>query len=232
MTLDEWLNAGKPINKVINCDCIEGMKYIEDNSIDLVLTDPPYGILNGLSSFGSGRGKSKAKPTQFKIQWDSIPRKECFVEIVRVSENQIIFGFNYFSDILPRPKGVLCWDKKKPKGTDYSEFELIWLSFRQRSMFIRYRWHGMLQHDMRNKEKRFHPTQKPVAVIRWLLEKFSKENNLILDPFMGSGTTAVAAKQLNRNFLGFEISEEYCKIIEKRLNALPERLDKFVMGKE
>ena len=85
----------------------------------------------------------------------------------------------------------------------------------------------MLQEDMKNKEVWVHPTQKPLPLIAWLLKKYSKENDIIIDPFMGSGTTAVACKQLNRSFLGFEISNEYCKIIEKRLKAVPERLDKF-----
>ena len=199
-------------------DCLEGMRKLDNDSVDLVLTDPPYGILNGMNNFTSGKGNSKAKPSKFNIDWDKAPDKIVFDECFRVSRNQIFFGFNYLSSMLPLPKGIICWDKLRPEGTDYSEFELIWSSFKHRCIFIRHRWHGMIRDNKEvEKEKICHPTQKPLEVIKQLLKNYTKEGNIVLDCFIGSGTTAVACKQLNRNFIGFEINKDYVNIANKRL---------------
>lgn len=213
------------INKIYNMDCLEGMKQMADNSVDLIVTDPPYGFLNGVSQFGGATPYSKnekgkpIKPTSFNpIDWDNKPDEKMMQHIFRISKNQIIFGFEHLSHILPQSRGVYCWDKKRPEGTSFSEFELIWTSFDQRAKFIRFLWNGMMRDSEEvEKHKTLHPTQKPLEVVKKLIINHSKEGDLICDPFMGSGTTAVACKQLNRNFIGFELSKEYCDIARERL---------------
>ena len=201
-------------------DCLQIMKEFPNKHFDLCLTDPPYGFLNGSKSFGSGKGKSMAKPRKFNIDWDKPIDKTYFEEIFRLSKNQIIFGFEHFNSLLPTSRGIYCWDKKRPQGTDYSEFELIWTSFNKRTEFIRYTWHGMIR---QGKDKIKHPTQKPEEIIKRLLEKHSNQSDLILDPFMGSGTTLVAAYKLGRKAVGIEISEAYCKIAVKRIKKETEQ---------
>lgn len=190
------------LNKVYCMDALEFLKQIPDKSVDLVLTDPPYGIEIA--------------------EWDKLPEKIVFDEIFRVSKNQIIFGGNYFN--LPHTESWICWDKtyKYNQGFDMSEFELIWTSFKHKSKFIRYTCCGNFrgfEHPRANynKKENEHPTQKPEEVIRWLLEKFSNENDLVLDCFMGSGTTAVVCKQLGRNFICGDNCQEYVNIANKRL---------------
>jgi site-specific DNA-methyltransferase (adenine-specific) len=208
----------KGINKVTCGDCLEVMKDMDDNSVDLVLTDPPYGIDVAKGEIFGGAGvTSNTKHT--KSDWDKFkPTKEYFNEMIRVSKNQVIFGGNYFTDYL-EPSGCwVTWDKRCGiLENNFADCELAWTSFNKPSKVIRYLWAGMLQKNMKVKEKRQHPTQKPLPVMKELVEMFSKKGDTILDPFLGSGTTAVACKELGRNFIGIEISKEYCKIAEDRL---------------
>ena len=202
--------------KIICGDCLEVMKQIPDDSIDLVLTDPPYGILNGKESVGGGNMcKVRKYPP---ISWDNKPSKELFKEIFRISKNQIIFGAEYFSDMLPQSKGWYIWYKNKPEGTNFASCELIWTSFNIPNRIIKFTWNGMIK-DKSNisKEEIYHITQKPQKVIRILLNNHSSKKDIVLDCFLGSGTTAVACKQLGRKCLGIEISPEYVKIAKKRL---------------
>lgn len=202
--------------KLILGDCLQELKKIPDNSIDLILTDPPYGILQGAKSIG---GVSATNVRTFSaITWDVKPSKELFKEMLRISKNQIIFGAEYFTDMLPQSKGWYIWYKNKPEGTTFADCELIYTSFNFPNKLIKFTWNGMIK-DKSNisKEKIYHPTQKPEKIIRILIKNHSKEGETILDPFMGSGTTAVACKQLNRNFIGIEISPEYFKIAQERL---------------
>lgn len=211
------------INKIYNIDCLEGLKQIEDKSIDLLLTDIPYGLKIGNMNFIKCRTGGVAERTDYSkhnVEWDNRTlNKEEVNELLRISKQQVIFGGNFIANHLPISRCWVVWDKKtEDKYTnDFSDCELIYTSFNKPSRMIRYLWNGMLQDNMKNKEKRVHPTQKPVAVVRTLLEWFSKENDLILDSFIGSGTTALACKQLKRNFIGFEINKEYCDITNKRL---------------
>jgi len=199
-------------NKIYCGDCLELMKEIPDKSIDLVLTDPPYGIVQNQTKMGGeGVAKNKIYP---KIKWDKKPQKIVFDNILRISKNQIIFGGNYFSDLLPISYGWYCWDKQRPKGTTFSEFELIWTSFEIRPQLLRYMWNGMLR---RGDDIIEHPTQKPEALISFLLNEHSLIGDLILDPFLGSGTTAVECKSLKRDFIGIEINPKYVEIARKRL---------------
>lgn len=206
------------LNKIYCEDCLEGLKKLPDNSIDLVLTDPPYGI--NIAKKGNVGGEKLAKVKDYgKSNWDDkIPEKEIFDEIFRISKNQIIFGGNYFLEHLKNTSCFIVWDKNNTGN--FADCELAWTSFKTSTRLFKYTWNGMLQGDMKNKEQRFHPTQKPLPLMKWILQNYSKENDIVLDPFMGSGTTAVACKELDRNFIGFEISQEYCDVAYKRLNKV------------
>jgi site-specific DNA-methyltransferase (adenine-specific) len=199
------------INKVIQGDCLEVMKEMPDKCVNLVLTDPPYGIGADKGIGGNNRGIRK----KYNDSWDILPRKEIFDEIFRVSKNQIIFGGNYMVEYLYNSSCWIVWDKNN--SGNFADCELAWTSFKGAVRKVKWTWNGMIQENMKNKEQRFHPTQKPVPVMKWILGKYSEENEIIFDPFLGSGTTAVAAKQLGRDFIGVEISEKYCEIARNRL---------------
>lgn len=203
-------------NKIYQGDCLELLKELEDNSVDLIITDPPYGI--NIASDGKVGGDNLGEAKDYgECDWDkSIPSAECFKEMFRVAKNLIIFGGNYMTEFLPPSSCWVVWDKDNTGN--FADCELAWTSFKKAVRKFKYRWNGMLQEEMGlYKDKREHPTQKPVALGRWLLEKFAKDGDLILDPFAGSGSFLVASKQKGFNFIGFEISEEYCKIARKRL---------------
>ena len=206
------------LNKIYCMDCLEGMKQIPDKSIDLILTDPPYGILNGISTLG-GPGTKNVKNKNYGVTlWDNKPDKKVINEFFRLSNNIICFGGEHLSDILPQSKGWIVWDKIIPDGMNFSQCELIWTSYKKPIKIIRHRWHGFLNDNkFIETEKRFHITQKPLELIYKLVKMYSDVGDLVVDPFMGSGTTAVACKQLGRDFIGFELCQEYVDIANKRL---------------
>lgn len=210
------------------------MTTLHSESVDLVLTDPPYGIgINEMNFVTGGRVKHRGPVafnsdfSQLDTSWDSSPiTEESISQIIRVSKNQIIFGGNFIADKLRPSRCWVIWDKKGSDKyqNDFADCELAWTSFDRPSRIIRYLWSGMLQEDMSNKEKRFHPTQKPVAVVSKIIEWFSKTGDTILDPFLGSGTTAIACAKLNRNCIGVEINPEYVEIAKTRLNLIQEQM--------
>lgn len=203
------------INKIHHGDCLELMKDIPDNYFDLIITDPPYGI--NIHDKNKTRSKLAKAKDYGKCEWDkSIPTKKCFDEMKRVSKNQIIFGGNYMTEFLPPSSCWLVWDKDNGNN-DFADCELAWASFSSAVRKFKYRWNGMLQENMSLKEKRHHPTQKPIALGRWILKKFAKDGDLIFDPFAGSGSFLVACKQKGFNFVGCEINKEYVDIANKRL---------------
>lgn len=217
--------------QIINADCIDILKQLPDKCIDLVLTDPPYGIgYDREASLISGKyiGTSVAIRGVYKMtDWDNkTPEKEYFDEMIRVSKNQIIFGGNYIANSLPNSRCWLVWDKKN--GTNrWADCELAWTSFDKVVKKYDYMWNGMLQEDMKNKEKRFHPTQKPVGLFERILNDYSKEGDLILDCFSGSGTTAVACHNLKRRFICIEKDKEYYEKSCERLKAVQAQLTLF-----
>lgn len=214
MTTDEFEN--RFVNKVICGDCLEVMKDWPDGCVDLMLTDPPYGINVNKMVLGLGGGIWR-KIDRRGGTWDQKSmspeqRDEC----LRIGQNQVIFGGNYFD--LPPSRCWFIWDKRvNLSSDDYADCEMAWTSFDKVTRIIRYLWRGMLQGNMANREIKYHPTQKPLPVMQWILERYSKPDELILDPFCGSGTTCVAAKRLGRRYIGIDISEEYCEITRQRL---------------
>ena len=202
------------INQVIQGDCLEVMKQMPDKCVDLVLTDPPYGIgadrtaaqRSGKRGFGKGAGTYAKYENE---DWDSkIPANNYFDEIKRVSKNWIIWGGNYFGYL--QDNGVLIWNKGN--SGNFKEGELAKVSKNLFKIF----YHSRADAYINMIDFKGHPTQKPLELMRWCLTLFP-EAKIILDPFLGSGTTAVAAKQLGRKFIGIEISEKYCEIARGRL---------------
>lgn len=200
--------------EVIQGDCLEVMKTFPDKSFDLVLTDPPYGI--GADKGVGGFGSSKTDK-HFKDDWDSkTPPSEVFTEILRVSKHAVIFGGQFFTDKLPPNGHWIVWDKKGNIDFDnpFGDCELAWTNLPRKSV----KKYTVIQQGFVAEERdRWHPTQKPVSLFKAIMMDYSEDEQTVLDPFMGSGTTLVAAKQLNRNAVGIEISPEYCEIARKRL---------------
>lgn len=221
------------INKIINADCMDILKQLPDKCIDLVLTDPPYGIDVSKSVYNVKAGQKRSKNSKAlngnykNADWDkSIPKKEIFEEIFRVSKNQIIFGGNYFVEFLHNSNCWIVWDKLN--GTnDFADCELAWTSFNSAVRKYEFLWKGMLQQNMKNKENRIHPTQKPADLFGMILRDYSKENDLILDCFSGSGTTAIACHNLKRRFICIEKDAEYWQASVKRLEEHQRQLSLF-----
>lgn len=224
-----------PIDVIIQGDCLEEMRQFPDKYFDLCLTDPPYGIgeAAGKNDSRGGIPKGPKNPrhtpvpsTKYEaLTWDDKPPSpEAFKEIFRISKNQIIFGGNYFG--LPASPCWIVWDKDNG-DSDFADCELAWTSFPTAVRKFKYRWNGMLQEDMKHKETRYHPTQKPVKLFMDILEKYSKPGDTVVDPFLGSGTTAIACLKTDRRYLGIEKEPEYCEIARKRVAAVPARLDRW-----
>ena len=214
-----------PINQIIQGDCLEVMRQLPDKCIDLCLTDPPYGIkishTGKIDNTGGVEYNALKSKEWGKQEWDNAtPRQEYFDEILRVSKKVIIFGGNFFTDKLPVHGGWIVWHKKLVNLKNFSDCELAWTNFLGRVRYFKFGYIGVDYLNSGDK-KDFHPTQKPKALMNWCVKEFSKPNDLILDPFLGSGTTAVAAKMEGRNYIGIEISEKYCEIARKRVASAP-----------
>jgi len=211
---------------VIYCaDCRDILPELP--KVDLVLTDPPYGISivkNGMVGADFGVA-NKGKYTDVIGDVDKDIAKLAFSYLVKVADKLIIFGGNYFLDFLPPSDGWLIWDKRGDTGirNTFADGEMAWCSFHTPVRIYRQLWNGMIREG--EHDKRLHPTQKPHGIISSILRDFSKEGDLILDPFLGSGTTAYSAKKLGRKCIGIEISEKYCEIARNRLRQSVMKLD-------
>lgn len=197
---------------VVEGDCLDVLPHLPSLCVGAVVTDPPYGI-------GEARGKNKSRvalatPKDYGISdWDDKPcSPKQIAEMRRVSKWQIIFGGNFFD--LPPSSCWLVWDKLN--SGDFADCELAWTNMRKAVRCIRHRWNGMIRdgHD-----ERVHPTQKPVDVMRWCIKHLPADCDLILDPFAGSGTTAVAALHEGRKCIAIEKDPTYCQLIRKRVAA-------------
>ena len=216
-----------------NMDCMQGMKEFPDKYFDLAIVDPPYGRKEhgGRNRSGYVRQKNGSKifvkDGQYENRkWDNEPpSEEYFNELMRVSKNQIIFGCNYFD--YPLIGGRIVWDKCND-GSDQSDAEIAYCSMNDRIDIFRYMWRGMFQGksitegttqqgNKRLNEKRIHPTQKPIALYEWLLNRYAKPNDIILDTHVGSASSLIACYNTNHKFVGFELDEYYYKVSKQRL---------------
>ena len=205
--------------ELLNIDCIDYMKTLKDGEFDLAVVDPPYGIDADQKRGDTGRN-GHIKQRDYHIgNWDKmIPTAEYFTELKRVSKNQIIWGGNYFLDYLNATSCMLVWDKQNGDNY-YADCELALTSFDTAVRKVKYRWHGFLQADMKNKEVRIHPTQKPMKLYRWIFENYAEKGMKILDTHLGSGSSAVAAHYLGMNFVGCEVDKTYYDLAVKRFNT-------------
>ena len=200
------------LSTVYLMDCIEGMKQYPDSFFDLAVVDPPYGIDVAASGKVGGNNCGKAKDYGAK-EWDKqLPNEKYFSQLRRVSKNQIVWGGNYFK--LPQSNGWIVW-KKMDISNNFTPFELAWTSTDKSKMFD-YLWAGMWQQNMKNKEVRIHPTQKPVDLYAWILLHYAKEGDLILDTHLGSQSSRIAACKAGLPFIGFETDQEYFDLGNKR----------------
>jgi site-specific DNA-methyltransferase (adenine-specific) len=212
---------------ITNEDNMLLMARYPDNHFDLAIVDPPYGIgEDGLKNHSRTKA-TKAKKYTPK-DWDNkAPNKEYFTELKRVCKNQIIFGANHFIENIPNANSScwIVWDKDNTG--DFADSELAYASFKTAVRNFKWRWNGMLQGDMKNKEIRIHPTQKPVKLYEWLLMNYAKEGNKILDTHLGSGSIAIACHNLKYDLTACELDKEYYDAAIKRIEQHKQQLTMF-----
>jgi DNA modification methylase len=189
---------------------------------DMVFTDPPYGINIGNQSQGKGGGV--AKKIDYGVnEWDKQIPYDAINLSLSICDNVVLWGANYYADKLPPSSCWIVWDKDNGE-TDFADCELAWTSYNKSVKKFKWKWMGMIQEDMKNKEKRVHPTQKPIALAEWTFNEFKAGNN-ILDLFLGSGSTMVASHQLKRKCFGMELDPKYCQVIVDRMIKLDPTLE-------
>ena len=203
--------------QITNEDNMQLMARYPDNYFDLAIVDPPYGIdadvKNSTDKMQTKKSATKSKKYGSQL-WDSdIPTDEYFDELKRVSKKQIIWGANYFGLV----GGMIYWHKNVTMPT-YSTGDLAWVSWLNKLDFVNISWHGMIQQDMVNKETRIHPTQKPVALYKWLLDKYAKQGDKILDTHLGSGSIAIACHDYGFDLTACELDKEYFDKAMQRIN--------------
>ena len=212
----EYISKNGVTSTVYLMDCMEGMKGYADNYFDLAVVDPPYGININESI---GRRKGEKHSGYKKVKWDNeIPCKDYFIELFRVSKNQIIWGGNYFLHYLSATPCFLMWDKGFSEEVTFAQFELAWTSFKTSSKKFN---HSHIQPD------KLHPTQKPAKLYDWIFNKYAKPTDTILDTHLGSGSSRIAAERAGLNFIGFELDADYYHAQEKRFKNHVSQLTLF-----
>lgn len=212
------------LNKITCGDCLEHLKKLPDNSVDCIITDPPYNI-NYFSNYGSEEYKQRVQTAQkWDNNFDIKPVIEQLLRIAKTHTHILIFGCEENIKVMQELGcyQILIWNKQHCGMGNLSDFgigyEFIFYFRKGKPALKKDRINGVIDiKHIGHFDKTLHPTQKPLKLIRYLLDNITNENDIILDPFMGSGTTAVACKELNRNFIGFELSQEYVDIANKRL---------------
>lgn len=208
------------MNVAYNIDCMEYMKNIPDKYFDLAVCDPPYGI----NRFKNGETSRLRKYGQLNIVNNDKPTKEWFNELVRVSKNQIVFGYNHLCDILPPTSEFIFWYKHQPVDT-YADGELAYTSFNKTAKCFDYAFFGKTGAD---KDGRMHPAQKPVALYAWIFQNYANPGDKILDTHLGSGSSRIAAYDAGLDFVGCEIDKEYFEKQEERFKNHSAQLNLFL----
>ena len=216
--------------ELLHMDCMDYMRGLPDKAFDLAIVDPPYGIGECGKTNKSRAKLAIAKDYKpFSGQDLNAPSEGYFIELSRVSKNQIIWGANHFIDAMPFMCNAPCWVvwDKENGATDFADCELAWTSFKTAARRFRFQWQGMLQGDMKNKEHRIHPTQKPVKLYEWLLSNYAKPGDRILDTHLGSGSSAIAAHKMGFDFVGMELDKDYYDAACKRFELETAQEDMF-----
>ncbi|HYF69128.1 MAG TPA: DNA methyltransferase [Ohtaekwangia sp.] len=216
---------------VILGDCMDGLRNTEDKFYDLAICDVPYGINASQMTLGEGAGSYRAAKKYKRGDWDvASPESEYFGELLRVSENQILWGANHFISKIPLDSRCwIIWDKNNG-GSDFADAELAWTSFKSPVRLFKYTWSGYIQDKKTGSERedKIHPTQKPVGLYKWLLKNYAKEGDKILDTHVGSGSSRIAAFDMGFEYVGYEIDADYWAAAEKRFNQHKAQLKLFV----
>lgn len=193
-------------------DCLEVLKTLDAGSVDAVVTDPPYGM-GKYNKFGSRDKAAAATPYRPIIGDDEDFDPAPFLGFPTV----VLFGANWYAPRLPASGGWIVWDKKDGGNSDdFSDGEMAWVKGSNVMRIIHHKWRGMIRASEVG-QPRLHSTQKPVWVMKWIIENYTQPGDTILDPFMGSGTTGVAAVKTGRNFIGIEIDRGYFDIAQRRI---------------
>lgn len=206
--------------RVYNCDCLPAMKEFPDKYFDLAIVDVPYGL-------GENGGNTSRHHSQKKYaikDWDNeTPEKTYFDELFRVSKNQIVWGANHFiSKIALDSPCWIFWDKDR--YGDFADGELAWTSFKTAVRHYKFTWDGFRKELP---EDRFHPTQKPVSLYKWLLKNYAKEGDKILDTHLGSQSSRIAAFDMGFTFVGYELDVDYFNAGNKRFEQHKSQLKLF-----
>ena len=204
------------MNQLYLMDCMEGMKQFPDKYFELAIVDPPYGI-------GAGKEKPHNGWKDYGIKhWDNqSPDKAYFEELFRVSQNQIIWGANHFISKISRDFSCfIIWDKGQ-RNFSLADGEMAWTSFKKAARFFNYSRARALQ------EGKIHPTQKPVALYKWLLKNYAKQGDKILDTHVGSASSLIACYDMGFDYIGFEIDEDYYNMAQKRIEEHKAQLRMF-----
>lgn len=231
------------MNVAYNADCMAAMREMPDKAFDLAVVDPIYGdVTTGGYITGKSAGGVGPHPKHHDAAWEQEKTgPDFFKELFRVSKNQIIWGGNYFVKEIARDSQCwIVWDKCHPAGIKFADAELAWTSFDSKVRIFRYLWNGMcqgmpgngerMQGDKRLNEKRIHPMQKPVALYTWIYQNFAKPGDRILDTYLGSGSSRIAAYTAGLDFTGYEIDKTYFDLQERRFAAHSSQVDMFLDG--
>lgn len=212
--------------RVYNCDCLPKMREFPDKYFDLAIVDAPYGIgEDGRNNHTRGL-LAKSKDYRSGSRYDNQPPNEIyFQELFRVSKNKIIWGANHYGYLGPSSCWIV-WDKVNGE-TDFADCELAWTSFDTAVRQFTYKWQGMLQQNMKDKEVRIHPNQKPVNLYKWLLKNYAKEGDKILDTHLGSQSSRIAAFDMGFDFTGYELDKDYFDAGNKRFAQHKSQLKLF-----
>lgn len=207
-----------------NMDCMDAMKQFPDKFFELAIVDPPYGV-KGLESNPTSR---LCKYGQLNTVNNYMPNKDYFDELVRVSKNQIIWGYNHFADMLPATSEFIFWNKHQPVES-YSAGELAYTSFNKTAKVFDYPYFGSVGMD---KDGRIHPTQKPIALYSWLLLKYATCGDRILDTHVGSASSLIACQRLGFEYWGYELDLEYYEKAKERLDKERSQINLFAIMPE
>ena len=213
------------MNEIYNMDCLEAMKEIPDNYFELAIVDPPYGI--GANKMQLGNGKRRLY--RGEQDWDNkSPDKEYFKELMRISNNQVIWGANHFVSKIPFNSPCwIFWDKGTG-ANDFADGELAWTSFESTVRKFYKSWVGVNAKE-KNENDRTHPTQKPVALYKWLLTNYGKEGDKILDTHLGSGSSIIACHDLGFEYMAFELDKDYYEKAVERIERHKSQISIFDM---
>lgn len=198
---------------LILADCMDMMRDMPDKAFELAIVDPPYGNKNHDAMHKVSAPSTRATERGIYKRFDNTkPAREYFSELCRVSENQIIWGGNFFG----LTGGYICWNKH---GTCFGEAELAFCSMQKQVNVFDFEWNGMIQGNMKDKEPRIHPTQKPVALYKWLLSRYAKEGDTILDTHGGSGSSVIACMDSGHSITWIEKDEDYFNAALERIKT-------------